>query len=64
MRPDIPSIGMLDIPMVVMWVHAKQPVIRAHITPQIRVVGAGTMYHDAVYVYRPARFIAGVVLKK
>ena len=61
MNADLPAIGLVLIPVVVVLVLAQQTVVGTHIAFEVGVVRPSGMYHDAFWCNGTARLKAGVV---
>ena len=58
---DLPSVGLVLIPVVVVLILTKQAVVGTNIAFQIGIVRAGGMHHDALWCDSTARLITGIV---
>lgn len=61
MNTDLPSSGLILVPVVIVLVLPKQSVVRADIAFQPRIICPGGMHHNSFRDYRFACFIAGVI---
>src|SRR5690554_6151967 len=61
MNTDLPSSGLILVPMVIILVLAQQTVIWTHIAFEVWVICPGRMHHDTLRSDSSACFVASIV---